>query len=130
MSIRQLLVANSLRLLPRVLWSFLILFTPFVCGDFKAQLCMCVMDHFQDELPLAKITRDSAKITVEQVHGLMSQVSKHNLDVPFLVHESMRFTQDFLFINVQVIKDILFSSARQSDKTPSDQTDPEPMITS
>ncbi|KAG2265394.1 hypothetical protein Bca52824_072473 [Brassica carinata] len=55
-----------------------------------------------DELPLAKITRDSAKITVEQVHGLMSQV----------------------------IKDILFSSARQSDKTPSDQTDPEPMITS
>ncbi|KAL0760200.1 hypothetical protein Bca101_076350 [Brassica carinata] len=71
-SIRQLLVANSLRLLPR------------------------------DELPLAKITRDSAKITVEQVHGLMSQV----------------------------IKDILFSSARQSDKTPSDQTDPEPMITS
>ncbi|WZZ72397.1 hypothetical protein YC2023_083767 [Brassica napus] len=84
----------------------------------------------QDELPLAKITRDSAKITVEQVHGLMSQVSKHNLDVPFLVHESMRFTQDFLFINVQVIKDILFSSARQSDKTPSDQTDPEPMITS
>ncbi|XP_009103210.1 COP9 signalosome complex subunit 5a [Brassica rapa] len=56
----------------------------------------------KDELPLAKITRDSAKITIEQVHGLMSQV----------------------------IKDILFISARQSDKTPSDPTDPEPMITS
>ncbi|KAF3586878.1 hypothetical protein F2Q69_00027356 [Brassica cretica] len=56
----------------------------------------------EDEPPLAKITRDSAKITVEQVHGLMSQV----------------------------IKDILFNSARQSDKTSSDPSDPEPMITS
>lgn len=26
---------------------------------------------------LAKITRDSAKITVEQVHGLMSQVTSY-----------------------------------------------------
>lgn len=56
----------------------------------------------EDEPPLAKITRDSAKITVEQVHGLMSQV----------------------------IKDILFNSARQSEKTPSDPSEPEPMITS
>lgn len=31
---------------------------------------------WQDESQLAKITRDSAKITVEQVHGLMSQVIK------------------------------------------------------
>ena len=29
----------------------------------------------QEESQLAKITRDSAKITVEQVHGLMSQVT-------------------------------------------------------
>ncbi|CAN7133882.1 unnamed protein product [Brassica rapa subsp. narinosa] len=53
----------------------------------------------EEEPPLAKITRNSAKITVEQVHGLMSQV----------------------------IKDILFS---QSDKTPSDPSDPGPMVTS
>ncbi|KAG2320965.1 hypothetical protein Bca52824_014178 [Brassica carinata] len=56
----------------------------------------------KDEPPLAKISRDSAKITVEQVHGLMSQV----------------------------IKDILFNPARQSNKTSTDPTDPEPMITS
>lgn len=31
-------------------------------------------NDLQEESPLAKITRDSAKITVEQVHGLMSQV--------------------------------------------------------
>lgn len=30
--------------------------------------------NLQEESQLAKITRDSAKITVEQVHGLMSQV--------------------------------------------------------
>lgn len=30
-----------------------------------------------EESQLAKITRDSSKITVEQVHGLMSQVTKH-----------------------------------------------------
>ncbi|CAH8351832.1 unnamed protein product [Eruca vesicaria subsp. sativa] len=53
----------------------------------------------EDETPLAKISRDSAKTTVEQVHGLMSQV----------------------------IKDILFNSARQCDKTSIDQTDPEPI---
>lgn len=35
---------------------------------------MCWSSEFQEESPLAKITRDSAKITVEQVHGLMSQV--------------------------------------------------------
>ena len=28
----------------------------------------------QEESPLAKVTRDSSKITAEQVHGLMSQV--------------------------------------------------------
>nr|AAC36344.1 AJH1 [Arabidopsis thaliana] len=56
----------------------------------------------EDEPQLAKITRDSAKITVEQVHGLMSQV----------------------------IKDILFNSARQSKKSADDSSDPEPMITS
>ncbi|KAG7654116.1 hypothetical protein ISN44_As01g013320 [Arabidopsis suecica] len=56
----------------------------------------------EDEPPLAKITRDSAKINVEQVHGLTSQV----------------------------IRDILFNSARQSERTPSDPLDPEPLITS
>ncbi|WZZ80837.1 hypothetical protein YC2023_101409 [Brassica napus] len=51
---------------------------------------MCVF--FQEEPPLAKITRDSAKITVEQVHGLMSQV----------------------------IKDILFSQPDKNPSDPSD----------
>lgn len=47
-------------------------------------LCLCFLIHqstykwlfpLQEESQLTKITRDSAKITVEQVHGLMSQVS-------------------------------------------------------
>ncbi|OWM75600.1 hypothetical protein CDL15_Pgr021765 [Punica granatum] len=54
----------------------------------------------EDDSQLAKITRDSAKITVEQVHGLMSQV----------------------------IKDILFNSVSQSQKSCSEQSDPEPMV--
>lgn len=57
----------------------------------------------EEESQLAKITRDSSKITVEQVHGLMSQV----------------------------IKDMLFNSVRQSGKTTSNHADssgPEPMI--
>ncbi|KAM6561550.1 COP9 signalosome complex subunit 5b isoform X1 [Cannabis sativa] len=57
----------------------------------------------QEESQLAKITRDSAKITVEQVHGLMSQV----------------------------IKDILFNSVRQSNKSSgAEPSGPEPMIES
>ncbi|KAJ7958654.1 COP9 signalosome complex subunit [Quillaja saponaria] len=56
----------------------------------------------EEESQLAKITRDSAKITVEQVHGLMSQV----------------------------IKDILFNSVRQSTKSCAETSDPEPMIES
>ncbi|KAM1022598.1 hypothetical protein ACFX15_042710 [Malus domestica] len=62
----------------------------------------------EEESQLAKITRDSAKITVEQVHGLMSQV----------------------------IKDILFNSVRQSNRSllqPSltePSSDPEPMVES
>ncbi|CAA0821368.1 COP9 signalosome complex subunit 5a [Striga hermonthica] len=55
---------------------------------------------FQEESQLSKITRDSAKITVEQVHGLMSQV----------------------------IKDILFNSVRQSNKSLVESSGPEPMI--
>ncbi|XP_020090701.1 COP9 signalosome complex subunit 5a-like isoform X1 [Ananas comosus] len=57
----------------------------------------------QEESQLAKITRDSSKITAEQVHGLMSQV----------------------------IKDILFNSVRQSSRTqPSlrSSSGPEPMV--
>ncbi|GKU87490.1 hypothetical protein SLEP1_g1884 [Rubroshorea leprosula] len=54
----------------------------------------------EEESQLAKITRDSAKITVEQVHGLMSQV----------------------------IKDTLFNSVRQSNRSRTEQSDPEPMV--
>ncbi|XP_010551182.1 PREDICTED: COP9 signalosome complex subunit 5b [Tarenaya hassleriana] len=56
----------------------------------------------EDEPQLAKITRDSAKITVEQVHGLMSQV----------------------------IKDILFNSVRQSNRSGNDSSGSDPMVTS
>ncbi|WZZ10766.1 hypothetical protein YC2023_096687 [Brassica napus] len=77
---------------PRVVWSAGSVFT----GKKRFMFSM-FLDS--EEPPLAKITRNSAKITVEQVHGLMSQV----------------------------IKDILFS---QSDKTPSDPSDPGPMVTS
>ncbi|KAM0939128.1 putative proteasome endopeptidase complex [Dioscorea sansibarensis] len=59
----------------------------------------------QEESQLAKITRDSSKITVEQVHGLMSQV----------------------------IKDILFNSVRHSNGACPSLTDPsgpEPMVES
>ncbi|KAJ3676888.1 hypothetical protein LUZ60_002612 [Juncus effusus] len=52
----------------------------------------------QEESQLAKITRDSTKITAEQVHGLMSQV----------------------------IKDILFNSVHHSNGT--DLSEPEPMV--
>nr|CBL87025.1 CSN5 protein [Solanum lycopersicum] len=54
----------------------------------------------EEESQLAKITRDSAKITVEQVHGLMSQV----------------------------IKDILFNSVCKSGKSQTEPSDPEPMV--
>ncbi|KAH6760782.1 COP9 signalosome 5A [Perilla frutescens var. hirtella] len=56
----------------------------------------------EQESQLNKITRDSAKITVEQVHGLMSQV----------------------------IKDILFNSVGQSDRSQTDPTGPEAMAES
>ncbi|CAL5014451.1 unnamed protein product [Urochloa decumbens] len=57
----------------------------------------------QEESPLAKVTRDSSKITAEQVHGLMSQV----------------------------IKDILFNSVQPSSKASTsapDSSGPEPMV--
>uniref|UniRef100_A0A0D3FUT1 Cop9 signalosome subunit 5 C-terminal domain-containing protein n=1 Tax=Oryza barthii TaxID=65489 RepID=A0A0D3FUT1_9ORYZ len=57
----------------------------------------------QEESPLPKVTRDSSKITAEQVHGLMSQV----------------------------IKDILFSSVHPSNKTSTSAPDlsgPELMV--
>ncbi|XP_057959964.1 COP9 signalosome complex subunit 5b-like isoform X2 [Malania oleifera] len=57
--------------------------------------------YSEEESQLAKITRDSAKITVEQVHGLMSQV----------------------------IKDILFNSVRQS-RSRVEYSGPEPMVES
>ncbi|ERN07349.1 COP9 signalosome complex subunit 5b [Amborella trichopoda] len=57
----------------------------------------------EDDSQLAKITRDSSKITVEQVHGLMSQV----------------------------IKDTLFNSVHQASRMLpilTDLSDPEPMV--
>ncbi|XP_019165930.1 PREDICTED: COP9 signalosome complex subunit 5a-like [Ipomoea nil] len=54
----------------------------------------------EEESQLAKITCDSAKITVEQVHGLMSQV----------------------------IKDILFNTVRQSNRSRTESSGPEPMV--
>ncbi|KAG6553274.1 hypothetical protein Mapa_005008 [Marchantia paleacea] len=57
----------------------------------------------EEESQLAKITRDSSKITVEQVHGLMSQV----------------------------IKDILFNSVTSGNSSApvtSDSSGPEPMV--
>ncbi|XP_077238343.1 COP9 signalosome complex subunit 5-like [Tasmannia lanceolata] len=57
----------------------------------------------EEESQLAKITRDSSKITVEQVHGLLSQV----------------------------IKDIVFNSVHQSTRarsTTAESSGPEPMI--
>ncbi|XP_020257021.1 COP9 signalosome complex subunit 5b-like isoform X2 [Asparagus officinalis] len=59
----------------------------------------------EEESQLAKITRDSAKITVEQVHGLMSQVIK-----------------DFLFNSVRQ------SSSSKSQPNLSDPSGPEPMV--
>ncbi|KAG6585421.1 COP9 signalosome complex subunit 5b, partial [Cucurbita argyrosperma subsp. sororia] len=56
----------------------------------------------EEDSQLAKITRDSAKITVEQVHGLMSQV----------------------------IKDTLFNSVRPCNKSRPELSDPEPMVES
>ncbi|RRT49075.1 hypothetical protein GW17_00025873 [Ensete ventricosum] len=61
-----------------------------------------------EESQLAKITRDSSKITVEQVHGLMSQVTKH-----------------------PVIKNILFNSVRHTScicPSLADSSGPEPMV--
>ncbi|KAF5196159.1 Cop9 signalosome complex subunit [Thalictrum thalictroides] len=56
----------------------------------------------EEDSPLAKISRDSSKITVEQVHGLMSQV----------------------------IKDVLFNSVHHSitNATRAETTGPEPMV--
>ncbi|KAI4379736.1 hypothetical protein MLD38_005992 [Melastoma candidum] len=54
----------------------------------------------EEDFQLVKITRDSTKITVEQVHGLISQV----------------------------IKNILFNSVRQSHDCRQDQCGPEPMV--
>ncbi|PIN00819.1 COP9 signalosome, subunit CSN5 [Handroanthus impetiginosus] len=54
----------------------------------------------EEESQLTKITRDSAKITVEQVHLLMSQV----------------------------IKDILFNSVRLSCRSQTDSTDRQPIL--
>ncbi|GJN26192.1 hypothetical protein PR202_gb14103 [Eleusine coracana subsp. coracana] len=74
---------------------------------FKSSLDSHLLDllwnkYWQEESPLAKVTRDSSKITAEQVHGLMSQV----------------------------IKDVLFNSVLPSSKTSTDSSGPEPMVES
>ncbi|CAL5438124.1 unnamed protein product [Camellia sinensis] len=56
----------------------------------------------EEESQLAEITRDSAKITVEQVHGLMSQV----------------------------IKDIFFYSVHQLNRPHTELSGPKPMVES
>ncbi|KAL7199495.1 hypothetical protein ACSBR2_021721 [Camellia fascicularis] len=56
----------------------------------------------EEESQLAEITRDSAKITVEQVHGLMSQV----------------------------IKAILFNSVHQLNRPHTELSGPKPMVES
>lgn len=85
----------------------------------------------QEESQLTKITRDSAKITAEQVHGLMSQVT-----IPCLILfccEGLLPNISFLELNntymplFQVIKDILFNTVRQS-KPQTESSDPEPMV--
>ncbi|XP_078439418.1 COP9 signalosome complex subunit 5-like [Wolffia australiana] len=66
-------------------------------------LVMASQKKKDEESQLAKITKDSSKITVEQVHGLMSQV----------------------------IKDVLFNSLLKPDTMPSDPAnspDPDPMV--
>lgn len=60
------------------------------------------MIESQEEPALAKITRDSTKITVEQVHGLMSQVYNYsNALYRFcwsqLLYESFKWLQVWLY---------------------------------
>ncbi|CAK9136838.1 unnamed protein product [Ilex paraguariensis] len=73
----------------------------YTCISIAVVLCTTiVLCSDAEESQLAKITRDSAKITVEQVHGLMSQV----------------------------IKDILFNSVHQSNRLRTESSGPEPMV--
>ncbi|KAI8532689.1 hypothetical protein RHMOL_Rhmol11G0233000 [Rhododendron molle] len=65
-------------------------------------LQVAALYQFKEESQIAKITKDSAKITVEQVHGLMSQV----------------------------IKDTLFNSVRQFNGPRAELSGPEPMVES
>ncbi|WVZ21128.1 hypothetical protein V8G54_008450 [Vigna mungo] len=83
----------------------LVLAFPFKCDVLQQQKIIGNIENALptgEESPLAKITRDSAKITVEQVHGLMSQV----------------------------IKDILFNSVHQANRSSTEPSGPEPMIES
>jgi COP9 signalosome complex subunit 5 len=88
----------------------------------------------QEESPLAKITRDSAKITVEQVHGLMSQVIANTILLPKKekicknISRWLKYYGEFCWM--QVIKDILFNSVHQANKSRTETSDPEPMIES
>ncbi|KAL1346759.1 COP9 signalosome complex subunit 5a isoform X1 [Arachis duranensis] len=76
-------------------------FGPLLAPAPRKKEFMRQIKALREESPLAKITRDGAKITVEQVHGLMSQV----------------------------IKDILFNSV-QSSRSRTETSGPEPMIES
>lgn len=100
--------------------------TPFHLLPFIAD---CGFAIFQQESQLNKITRDSAKITVEQVHGLMSQVNCNLL----YYHNSIAKKFGFELINTQfislcqVIKDILFNSVGQPSQSQTDPNGPEAM---
>ncbi|KAF5786375.1 putative Cop9 signalosome subunit 5 domain-containing protein [Helianthus annuus] len=75
-------------------------FRPLIAPNQRKKEVSGIFHSLQEESQLAKITRDSAKIIVEQVHGLMSQV----------------------------IKDILFNSVRPSRKSQPESSGPEPMV--
>jgi hypothetical protein len=84
----------------------------------------------QEESPLTKVTRDSSKITAEQVYGLMSQVI---LDVCLDLFIALCFSILLIHYNgfFQVIKDMVFNSVHPSSKVStggSDSSGPELMV--
>jgi hypothetical protein len=84
----------------------------------------------QEESPLAKVTRDSSKITAEQAYGLMSQVI---LDVCLDLFIALCFSILLIHYNgfFQVIKDMVFNSVHPSSKVStggSDSSGPELMV--
>ncbi|XP_047319289.1 COP9 signalosome complex subunit 5b-like isoform X1 [Impatiens glandulifera] len=65
----------------------------------------------EEENELAKITKDNAKITVEQIHKLMSQVGLSSLSNCFVILDLLIIHNNHILFD-QVIKNILFNSVR------------------